>query len=121
MSFSSVSVVSNALRLKLLKRPGSLKRPGFLKRPGGSDTTTAYNDYKEKGNKNMLKTLKIEGMSCSHCVMAVTKALSAVSGVDRVSVDLDSRTAKLDAEAGVTDDMLIAAVDDAGYEVVGIG
>lgn len=66
----------------------------------------------------MTKAIKIEGMSCMHCVAAVTKALSAVNGVRKVSVDLDSKTAIVEAESTVTDEMLSKAVADAGYQVV---
>lgn len=68
----------------------------------------------------MNKTLKIEGMSCGHCTAAVEKALRAVSGVTDVSVDLASKTAKVTASGAPSDAALTAAVEDAGYDVVGI-
>lgn len=66
----------------------------------------------------MTKTIKIEGMTCMHCVGAVKKSLTAVEGVRNVNVDLDNKTATIEAENIVTDDMLRAAVEDAGYQVV---
>jgi len=72
----------------------------------------------EKEVKIVKKTLKIEGMSCNHCVMAVTKALSAVAGVS--GVDLDSKTVALEA-AAIADETLIAAVGGAGFKVTEIG
>jgi len=38
-----------------------------------------------------MPTIKIEGMSCNHCVMAVTKALSGIDGIGNVKVDIASR------------------------------
>ncbi|HCC36742.1 MAG TPA: heavy metal translocating P-type ATPase [Treponema sp.] len=100
MSFSSVSVVTNALRLNFFK-PKNIKQKQFIKE-----------------EKAMTKTIKIEGMSCMHCVGAVTKSLTAVNGVISVNVDLDSKTATVEIENTVTDDMLRAAVENAGYQVV---
>ncbi len=57
--------------------------------------------------------LKVEGMSCQHCVASVTKALEGVPGVERAEVDLASRTAKVWGPAAKAD--LVAAVDRAGF------
>ena len=59
--------------------------------------------------------LKVTGMSCKHCVSAVTDALAAVPGVTRVeSVSLDNGSAAVQGSASA--DALIAAVKQAGYE-----
>jgi len=59
--------------------------------------------------------LQIKGMSCRHCVKAVTDALSAVAGVSAVeSVELESGVAVVQGSAAVDD--LVAAVKQAGYE-----
>ena len=59
--------------------------------------------------------LNVSGMTCNHCVMHVTKALNAVSGVDRVAeVSLDRGEALV--EGGADADELITAVKQAGYE-----
>jgi len=68
----------------------------------------------------MKKTLKIEGMSCEHCVAAVKKALDAVDGVSAAEVDLDSGTAVIDIAGAVTDETLRAAIEDEGYSVAEI-
>ena len=68
----------------------------------------------------MKKTLKIEGMSCEHCVKAVNGALSAIEGVNAVKVDLDSKSAEVEVGGAVTDDMLRTAVEEEDYEVVEI-
>lgn len=67
----------------------------------------------------MRKLLKIEGMSCGHCVMHVQSALEDVPGVKSAKVDLLERQALVDGEA-LDDQALRAAVSDAGYRVVQI-
>ncbi|MBC2070422.1 heavy-metal-associated domain-containing protein [Listeria seeligeri] len=63
-------------------------------------------------------TLKIEGMTCGHCKARVTKALAEVDGVTDAKVSLEEGTATVEFETGkVTEDSLIDAVEDAGYEV----
>ena len=68
----------------------------------------------------MEKTLTVEGMMCQHCVAHVKKALEGVDGVEEAVVDLDAGTAVAKLSADVADDVLTAAVVDAGYEVKGI-
>ncbi len=67
----------------------------------------------------MKKTLVIEGMSCNHCVAHVEKALNAIEGVN-AKVDLKAKTASVELDREVGDDVLRAAVEDAGYDVVSI-
>lgn len=60
--------------------------------------------------------IKIEGMTCGHCKMAVEKALKAVTGVTDVHVDLEKKEAVVIGSATVAD--LHQAVEDADYVVV---
>ena len=62
----------------------------------------------------MKKTVKIEGMMCQNCVRHVKKALEALDPA--VEVSLEQNCARLDAD----DAAIRAAVEEAGYEVVGI-
>lgn len=104
MSFSSVSVVLNALRLRLFT-----PRWQAVKYPMKEEETP------------MQKVIKIEGMSCDHCVKAVEKALGSLTDVDHVTVDLTKKQATVTlAKNGVSDAMLRQAVENAGYEVVAI-
>jgi copper ion binding protein len=65
------------------------------------------------------KTLKIQGMTCNHCVMRVSKALKAVPGVQDAKVDLQKAEAAVTFdEAKVALENLSAAVVEAGYKVV---
>ena len=66
----------------------------------------------------MQKTLKIEGMSCMHCVKAVEKALNAVDGVSNAQADLEKKQATVEIAGAVTGGALRAAVEEAGYQVV---
>lgn len=68
----------------------------------------------------MNKTMKIEGMTCGHCTASVEKALRAVPGVTDVKVDLASKSAAVTAADSVTDAALSSAVDEIGFDVVGI-
>ena len=68
----------------------------------------------------MKKTISIEGMSCGHCASSVEKALRAVSGVRQIAVDPALKTAVVEADASVSDEVLIKTVTDAGFQVVGI-
>jgi copper chaperone len=64
-----------------------------------------------------MKTIRIEGMSCQHCVMAVTKALSAVAGIRNVKVDLARGEAAYEEEGTVNPEAIREAVRKAGYKV----
>lgn len=68
----------------------------------------------------MKKALIIEGMSCNHCKMRVEKALSEVSGISGVTVDLASKTATVELAQEIEDSVLINVVDDAGYDLIEI-
>lgn len=66
----------------------------------------------------MKTTLKVQGMSCEHCVNHVTEALQEVEGVTAVSVDLASGTAVVEHAENVGVDQLKNAVAEYGYEAV---
>lgn len=65
-----------------------------------------------------MKKIKIKGMSCQHCVMAVTRALSAVDGIKNVRVDLKSGIATYEETKTIDPMVVAAAVKMAGYEIV---
>ena len=104
MSLSSFCVVSNALRLNLF------------------DPHSARKDHKikfAKEPKTMQKTLKIEGMMCTHCSGRVKKALEELPGVVSAEVSHENGTAVVTMSAPVDDATLKKAVEDQGYQVVG--
>jgi copper chaperone len=61
----------------------------------------------------------VVGMTCGHCVSAVTDEVSQVPGVTAVDVDLASGGLTVTSEAPVDDSAVLAAVEEAGYEVAG--
>ncbi len=64
-------------------------------------------------------TYTVTGMTCGHCVSAVTEEVTAVPGVTAVDVDLASGRLTVTSDAPVDDDAVRAAVDEAGYELAG--
>jgi copper chaperone CopZ len=68
----------------------------------------------------MEKVLVIEGMSCNHCKMRVENALSALAGVESVSVDLTAKTATLMLTEDIASSVLTEVIDDAGYDLIEI-
>ena len=68
----------------------------------------------------MTKTLKIEGMMCSHCEMHTKKALEALDGVTNAEASHKTGTAVVTLEKEVSDDVLKQAVTGQGYQVTGI-
>ena len=120
MGFSSVFVVSNALRLFAWK-PSKAKADASAKETKVSVSEgTDENPSGEEGKDMAAKTLSIDGMMCEHCVQHVTEALEGVRGVKNVHVSLENKNATLDAGLLVSDDKLKKAVADAGYTVTAI-
>ena len=68
----------------------------------------------------MKKTILVDGMMCMHCVKHVTDALGQVDGVKKAEVSLENKTAVVELTKEVADDVLLAAVREAGYEPKGI-
>jgi copper ion binding protein len=66
----------------------------------------------------MKTVLKIDGMSCDHCVKHVKDALEEISGVASAKVSLDDNSADVEHDAAVTLAAMKEAVTEAGYEVV---
>lgn len=62
----------------------------------------------------MTTTFSVPGMSCGHCVEAITGEVGKVDGVTEVAVDLDT---KLVTVAGGDHDAIVAAIDEAGFDV----
>ena len=114
MSFSSVFVVSNALRLRWFQA----KHSSLPERRQAE--VNMENIYQKGVFQSMEKVLFIEGMVCGNCVKHVHKALTELAGVQEAVVELESKTAKVRLDNSVSDDTLKAAVEDAGYTLVSI-
>lgn len=129
MSFSSVFVVSNALRLRFFKpKHGSAVSDNTAETSTSVTTESPVQKISVKqttinqsnGGTTMKKELMIEGMMCQNCVKHVTHALEGVSGASHVQVSLEDKKATVEVPESVTDETLKAAVTEAGYEVTGI-
>lgn len=64
------------------------------------------------------RTFNVEGMSCDHCAHAITGEVTKVDGVSGVDVDLAAKTVTVSGDV-FGDDAVRAAIDEAGYTVVG--
>jgi len=63
-------------------------------------------------------TYKVQGMTCGHCVSAVTQEVSKLDGVSDVKVDLESGDVTVTSAEPLSEEAVKAAVDEAGYELV---
>ncbi len=112
MSLSSVCVVANALRLRFFKDKARISPQT------ASPVETPIFNTTVEGANTMKKVLTVEGMMCAHCQSHVQKALEGVAGVTAVNVDLEAKKATVEMAEDVADELLAAAVKDAGYEPV---
>ncbi len=101
MSFSSVFVVSNALRLWLFK-------------PQAAPVPTELSEIKEE--TNMQTVIKVEGMMCPHCKARVEQVCKAVAGVTDAVVDLQEKQVTVSGQASPEE--LKKAITEAGYQVM---
>ncbi len=99
MSISSFLVVTNSLRLNLIK---------------------LNHNSQKKGNRKMKKTLVIEGMMCAHCEANVKNVLAKIDGVKDVEVSAKKGTAVVTVEDNIDDQILKTAVENSGYKVLNI-
>lgn len=109
MSLSSVCVVFNALRLRL-----------FQPLKANNIQTTEIIKESRKEEKQMEKTIVIEGMMCPNCSKHVHDALCTLRGMEHAEVNHASGTAVCTMQEAIADDVLTKAVTDAGYRVVEI-
>jgi len=74
-----------------------------------------HHNYSHNFNETMTKEYIIEGMACAHCRSTVEKAIASLPGVESVVVDLDNGKAMIEGE--VSDELVISAVSNAGFNV----
>ncbi len=100
MSFSSICVVTNALRLRRFKSDKKAK--------------------KQEEVKVMNKLIEVDGMMCDHCKGRVSQTLQGLDGVYDVVVDLSAKTAKIASEKSLSDEIIKSSIENAGYSVISI-
>ncbi len=112
MSLSSFFVVSNALRLNIFKVHNTKNdKPVKIKK---------YNNNNTNNGGSVMKVIKIEGMMCSHCENNVKTALESIDGVKSAIADKDAKTATVELDKDIDNSVLIKAVEDKGYKVLGV-
>lgn len=133
MSLSSFCVVTNALRLNFVDIYSTERDKKVKGQKVKSHVTEAQDtviiedktkaDQKEKidkENSDMEETLKVKGMMCAHCEAHVKEALEKIDGVTEARADHEACEVVVKMSAPVAEDVLAAAVKDAGYEFEGI-
>ena len=119
MALSSFFVCMNALRLNLVN-PHDGRHDRKEKTISAEALEEIVKAETIKEEKTMKKTLKVEGMMCTHCEARVKKALEAIPGVESAVADHTAGTAVVTLAAAVEDEALRAAVEAQDYKVLGI-
>lgn len=102
MSFSSVCVVINALRLTKFQSTRKEKEACPLP---------------QKKGENMKQVILIEGMQCNHCKMTVEKALQAIEGVTKVEVSLEEKKATIEIAKEIEKSEIQKVIEEVGFTV----
>ena len=125
MSLSSFTVCMNALRLNRFRMQDAGKDLPLRKQATSMEEIEYEMESLLKSNeteeeKKMTTEVKIKGMMCAHCEAHVKKALEALDGVESAAPDKDAGNAVLTLSKDVSADAVKAAVEDAGYEFLGM-
>ena len=125
MSLSSFTVCMNALRLNRFRMQDAGKDRPLRKQATSMEEIEYEMESLLKSNETeeeekMTAEVKIKGMMCPHCEAHVKKALEALDGVESAAPDKDAGNAVLTLSKDVSADAIKAAVEDAGYEFLGM-
>ena len=137
MSLSSFCVVTNALRLNLVRLHekndsandnSHINDNNIIRDKENYNTINKSNDNINDISNNQIikeeitmnKTMKIEGMMCGHCEATVKKALEGIEGVVEAVVSHEKGTAEVSLSTEVSDDVLKKAVEDKDYKVLSV-
>ena len=137
MGLSSFCVVSNALRLNLVKpydshKDRSVKNPitGNLIKKETAETVTKETEAeeteaketktKETGKEEKEMKISVKGMMCQHCEAHVKKAMEAIEGIEAAEASHEENRVILTTSKDVDEAVIKAAVEDAGYEYAGV-
>lgn len=126
MSLSSVCVVTNALRLRRFKNKNLLKTTvenisseefEVIKNEIDDMVSDLKENLNNKENK-IMKKIKINGMNCNHCKMAVEKALNGIDGVESAEVSLENKEAIVTLSKEINNETFKSVIEEAGFEFV---
>ena len=109
MSFSSVCVVTNALRLRNFKNKNS-----------ECESILDKENVNIKKESKIMKKVFIDGMQCNHCKMTVEKVLGTIDGVLTVEVNLEDKCAKIESAKEISNETIKKIIDEAGFVVAEI-
>jgi copper chaperone len=84
-----------------------------------TDTPQGYHEGEEIAMNDIQQTFTVTGMTCGHCVAAVTEEVGALDGVTDVRVDLGTGEVAVVSTRPLERELVAAAVVEAGYELVG--
>ena len=116
MCISSFTVCMNALRLNLIKVYDS-KHDRKIKQKNVQDIEIIT---EKPEDSSMTKTLKIDGMMCSHCEATVKKALEKIEGVTVTEISHEKGIAVVECRADVAEDTFKQTIEDKDYEYLGM-
>lgn len=112
MSFSSVFVCLNSLRLRGFKSKSETY----------SNETDNKNEILKEHEMNEIKKMivNVDGMSCNNCAKHVKNALEEIDGVNEVIVNLDNKNAEVSYQGDIDEKVISDAINEAGYEYKGL-
>lgn len=119
MSLSSFCVVTNALKLNFANIRKS-RKTNFGKKFNLEKLNFEKINFNITEENVMKKTLKVEGMKCTHCEGHVKSALEEIAGVASASASHESDTVVVELNGDVSDDALKEKVEAQGYKVLGV-
>ena len=118
MGLSSFCVVSNALRLNWIK-PYDSRNDKMIKNPV-TGILIEQNETIETGKEDKEMKIKVNGMMCGHCEAHVKKALEAIDGIETAVASHEENLVTITNSKDVDEAVIKAAVEEAGYEYVGL-
>ena len=119
MGLSSFCVVSNALRLNLIKIHDR-KYMKKVKNPIMGNIIQVNSGKNELGKEEKKMKIAVKGMMCGHCEAHVKKALEEIEGIETAVASHEENTVTITTSGDVTEAAVKAAVEEAGYEYAGI-
>lgn len=116
MSFSSIFVCLNSLRLRKFK--ANFENEEKIKEEIQKEKNKNIKEKKMNESNKMI--VKVNQMSCNHCKNRVEEILKNISGIENAEVNLDEKLAEVDYFGAIDENEIKEKINDAGYEFVGI-